>query len=83
MFALIDLGLDIVNGIFEPMANKKRLLKAREEFGEDELIPMRLGRQNLLIAAPTAKVLQESGLWGMLLQAAERGDQLDSIFEEP
>jgi len=80
MLALIDFALDVINDVAEPIANKKRLKKAQETFGDNTLVPCQLGHQVLLLPESTVKVLEDTGMWGQLAVAAERGNQLSSIY---
>lgn len=72
--------LDFVNAIAEPKASAKRLLEARAKYDDDELVEANLGRQKMLLSEPVLNQLIESGLWALLEQAAERGDQLKSVM---
>jgi len=79
MIAFIDAALDVVNAFVEPKANAKRLIAAKKKYGDDELVAVKLGTQTLLLAKPVLQQLIESGLWGMLDEAAERGTYLNSL----
>lgn len=81
MLEAIEAGFDFINALVLPKANAKRLLAAKKKYQDDELVAVELGQQKMLISEPTLNKLIDSGLWGLLEEAAERGTQLDRILK--
>ena len=81
MLEALEAGLDFINALVLPKANANRLLAAKEKYGDQELVVAELEGQKLLISEPILQKLIESGVWGLLEQAAERGSQLDTILK--
>lgn len=81
MLAVVDAALDLINEVLGPRADAKRLEEARRQFGDNELVVVRLGRQRMLLPQSTVSVLEETGMWEQLEAGAERGEQFENVFD--
>ncbi len=81
MLAVLDAILDGINAVAKPKADAKRLIAAKKKYKDADLVGAKLGKQKFLIAEPVLDQLIECGLWALLQQAAERGNQLNSVMD--